>query len=113
MLPLGQIIRKFGLGFHFYADDTQLYLSTHPNPNLAVTTLTACLGEIKAWMHIHFLKLNESKTELCVGMPTALHKLNNSNAITDCGFATPSTQVRNLSIIFDPQLLFDAHIKMV
>lgn len=24
MLPLGQIIRKHGLGFHFYADDNQI-----------------------------------------------------------------------------------------
>jgi len=24
MLPLGQIIRKYGLGYHFYADDTQI-----------------------------------------------------------------------------------------
>lgn len=24
MLPLGQLIRKHGLGFHFYADDNQI-----------------------------------------------------------------------------------------
>ncbi len=53
------------------------------------------------------------KQLLCVGMPTALQQLNISNAITDCDFATPSTQVRNLNVIFDPQLLFDAYIKMV
>ncbi len=52
------------------------------------------------------------KQLLCVGMPTALHKLTISNAITDCDFATPSTHVCNLNVIFDPQLLFDAHIEM-
>lgn len=36
MLPLGEIIYMFGLGFHCYADDAQIYLSTHPSLNLAV-----------------------------------------------------------------------------
>uniref|UniRef100_A0A0E9VAB6 Uncharacterized protein n=1 Tax=Anguilla anguilla TaxID=7936 RepID=A0A0E9VAB6_ANGAN len=31
MLPLGEIISKHSTFYHFYADETQLYLSAQPN----------------------------------------------------------------------------------
>nr|XP_055035192.1 uncharacterized protein LOC129423081 [Misgurnus anguillicaudatus]XP_055035201.1 uncharacterized protein LOC129423081 [Misgurnus anguillicaudatus]XP_055035209.1 uncharacterized protein LOC129423081 [Misgurnus anguillicaudatus] len=114
MLPLGDIICKFGLGLHCYAYDTQIYISMHPNPNLAVIALSTCLDEIKAWMHDNFLKLNQAKTELLfVGKPTSLLRLNISELITVNDFSKLSSQVRNLGVIFDPELIFDAHIKVV
>ncbi len=42
-----------------------------------------------------------------------LHNFNSSNLITDCDLVTPSSQVYNFAVIFDPQLMFEAHIKMV
>jgi len=47
MLPWGDIIRKHGVSFHCYADDTQLYISSHPDETYQFTKLTECIADIK------------------------------------------------------------------
>jgi len=70
------------------------------------------LDEVKAWMDEHFLKFKESiRLLLFVGMPMALHNFNSCNLITDCDLVTPSSQVYNLAVIFDPKLILN-NIKM-
>ncbi len=64
MLPLGNIIRKYGISFHCYADDTQLYISTKPDETSKLSKLTECVKNIKDWMTSHFLLLNSDKTEI-------------------------------------------------
>uniref|UniRef100_A0A9J7YXX5 Reverse transcriptase domain-containing protein n=1 Tax=Cyprinus carpio carpio TaxID=630221 RepID=A0A9J7YXX5_CYPCA len=47
MLPLGNIIRKYGISFHCYADDTQLYISTRPDETSKLSKLTECVKNVK------------------------------------------------------------------
>jgi len=47
MLPLGDIIRKIGISFHCYADDTQLYICSKPNEIYQFTKLTQCIANKK------------------------------------------------------------------
>ncbi len=70
MLPLGQILSKYGVSFHCYADDTQLYLPLKPTASIAVERLVECFGEIKVWMSANLLCLNESKTKLILFGPS-------------------------------------------
>ena len=62
--PLSKVIRNHpGIGFHLYADDTQLYVHlTHKNVAHTFDRLKICLDDIKKWLSANTLKLNPDKT---------------------------------------------------
>ena len=66
--PLSQIIRKYtGDKYHFYADDTQLFIHLSPEDSLkSLDHLKSCLNDIQVWMSENKLKLNPDKTEFIV-----------------------------------------------
>jgi hypothetical protein len=62
---LGAVIRHHLMNYHFYADDSQIYISTHPDQlQGALTALEDCLASVRNWLCGHQLKLNETKTEV-------------------------------------------------
>ncbi len=64
MIPLGSIFNKFGISYHSYADDMQLYLPFKAGNNAAENSLLNCLEEAKCWMNSNFLMLNDKKNEI-------------------------------------------------
>ncbi len=66
MLPLGNIVRKYRISFHYYADDTQLNISTRPDETSKLSKLTACVKNLKDWMTNNFLLLHSDKTDILI-----------------------------------------------
>ena len=74
--PLSQVIRKYtGVRYHFYADDTQLFIHLSPDDSLkSFDRLKSCLNDIQVWMSENKLKLNPDKTEFIVFGAKDRHK---------------------------------------
>jgi len=65
--PLSDIPCKHELSLHFYADDTQLYVtfetSSPDDIELSKCRLEACVGEIDTWMLLNRLTLNKDTSK--------------------------------------------------
>jgi hypothetical protein len=112
--PLGDIIRRHGVQFQGYADDTQPYLrfslqDPHGLQN-AIHVLERCIEDIRKWMLENKLKLNNDKTEfLVVVSPHQQSAMERARPTLRVGesLVRPKVKVRNLGV------MFDAHGSMV
>ena len=67
---LGDIARSHGVSYHFYADDSQLYLSFKTSffedMVSCKSKIEACVSDIDSWMVLNKLKMDSKKTEILV-----------------------------------------------
>ena len=67
--PLGQLYKSHGVEYQSYADNTQNYLGFKVKKSAicdGVNHLEKCLLDVKNWMWVNLLKLNDDKTEVIV-----------------------------------------------
>ena len=61
--PLLSVISKFPrIRSHFYADDTQIYLSFSPEVTTVFSLIESCIRDIFSWMVAYKLFVNPNKT---------------------------------------------------
>ena len=117
MNPLGNLIRSYGIKFHFYADDSQLYVSFKPgiNEHEALNKLELCISHLKTWMAENYLKLNDDKTEfVIIGSQHMLKKVETATIRVGDHDIKPVSKARNIGTIFDCNMSMEAQVnKMV
>ena len=117
-MPLSSIIKHHGLTYHFYADDTQIYLgfkAQHQSSFDEATRKTEqCILSIKRWMSVNMLKLNDEKTEfLIITSPYYKQHLEFHDIIVDQTTVNASSSARNIGVIFDNSMNMKDHISAV
>jgi len=110
---LAKILDAHGVKYHFYADDTQIYMPIS-NITSAQSKVTNIMNDIKLWMHERKLKLNEGKTEIII----INGPLNNDTSVqakstTFIQDIRPANHVRDLGLILDEKLSFKNHFNSV
>ena len=115
---LGDVMRRFNIKFHLYADDTQLYLPFNPRDHSSVDDATAllrsCLNEVCDWMRDNYLQLNADKTEiLLVSTKPGLQTCNIDYLSIANLQVSPASSVKNLGVMLDSFLKMEGHVNAV
>ncbi len=103
---LFEVIKNHLPDAHAYADDTQWYISFKPDSTArkleAVTALQNCIADIKTWMTMDKLKLNDDKTQfLIIGTCAQLEKIKITELRIGQVMVSSVSNARNLGSWFD------------
>jgi len=104
--PLANIISQHSIKHHFYADDSQLQISTTPDDLASILTETNnCYSDIQNWMVQNKLQLNGEKTEaMLVGTKNKLASVSIKSIQLGNNVITLSDSVKNLGVTLDNTL---------
>ena len=110
---LSEVFIKYGIRYHVYADDTQLYVDFPRGDSAsAVDRIRRCVIDVKAWLASRCLLLNEKKTEaILFAAPNNRIPQPPPLCIDVCGCTIiASTNIRDLGVQLDSTMSMAAHV---
>ena len=106
MQPLSDVLNKFDMLYHSYADDTQIYVGCKSDIfETTVTNVENCLRDVKTWMTANKLKINDTKTEIVFfGQSRVISQLEEKTINVNGHDISPCSTVKNLGVMMDNSL---------
>ncbi len=118
-LPIRGIARHHGLQYQIFADNNDLYIALNHHlvrtltHSIVIANIESCVLDIRSWVAIYFLTLNDLLTELLLigshygALVTCSHiQIRNEQV-------PPSVSPRNLGVIFGSGMTLEAHVNSV
>ena len=107
-----KIIESYGLMFHMFADDMQIYTVYKGNESDLIP-LNNCLNQVKLWANCNYLKLNDNKTKF-LRVTSEKPRIKHLDCkLLDLEVTVFEKQVKNLGVIVDQKLSFKSQINKV
>ena len=110
--PVSGVITSFGVSFHQFADDTQLYISVDPGDvRHSLSILDRCSCAVHDWFTHNGLSLNPTKSEiLFMGTRQQVDKVSCSEVeVLGCKIV-PRDDIKSLGVRLDKNLTFNKHV---
>ena len=112
--PLHSIISKYpGICCHFYADNTQMYISfSSEHASSAVSIIESCIKDVFFWLIANRLSANPNKTEYILfnsrNINPQVYNINLDSDVICSGYSA-----KNLGVLFQSDMSLDDHISSI